>query len=171
MAGRRAAVAGASDYSYAKPSRRRVPRVVLPSLRQPLPRVSVIVDTSGSVRDDALAVAWTAVHGCLRALGIRRDLLTGYAADTQVHRLTGALPGQIALTGGGGTNMAFAIEAAIAARPAPDLVVVITDGLTPWPASRPRQHVIVALLATRVRRPVPPPWAQVVLLPDPATTP
>ncbi len=112
-----AAVAGAADYSYLRPSRRRVPRVVLPSLRRPVPRVAVVVDTSGSVNDEQLAAAWTEVHGCLRALSIRRDLLTVYAADTAVHRLTGPLSRQISLTGGGGTDMAGAIATVLAARP------------------------------------------------------
>lgn len=97
----------------------------------------------------------------LRSLGIRRDLLTVYAADTLVHRLSGPLRRQATLTGGG-TNMAQAIETVLAARPAPDLTVVITDGLTPWPHSRPRSDVIVALLPSPLARPAPPPWAHVV---------
>jgi predicted metal-dependent peptidase len=157
-----ATVAGAADYSYAHPPRRRVPRVVLPSLRRPLPRVAVIVDTSGSVDDDLLGLAWTEVHGCLRSLGVRRDLLTVYAADTVVHCLSGPLRRQATLTGGGGTDMAAAIEAVLAVRPAPDLAVVITDGLTPWPLTRPRRDVIVALLPSPLPRPKPPAWAHVV---------
>jgi predicted metal-dependent peptidase len=161
-----AAVAGAVDYSYSRPPRRRVPRVVLPSLRQPLPRVAVIVDTSGSVTDENLAAAWSEVHGCLRALGIRRDLLTVYAADTEVHKLTGPLTKRAALTGGGGTDMATAIEMVASMNPPADLAVVITDGLTPWPHARPSCHVIVCLLplpaglATHCAS--PPPWASVV---------
>ena len=161
-----AAVSGAMDYSYSRPPRRRVPGVVLPSLRRPLPRVAVIVDTSGSVDDEQLSAAWTEVHGCLRTLGIRRDLLTVYAADAAAHRLTGPPRRQIELTGGGGTDMAEAITTALATRPVPDLVVVITDGLTPWPAARPRRDVIVALLPAPFRRPAPPPWAHVVEVPQ-----
>jgi predicted metal-dependent peptidase len=157
-----AAVSGAADYSYARPPRRRVPQVVLPSLRRPVPRVAVIVDTSGSVTDDLLALAWTEVHGCLRSLGIRRDMLSVYAADVAAHRLSGPPRRQVALLGGGGTDMAEAIETVLAARPVPDLIVVITDGLTPWPAARPRREVIVALLPAAVGRPAPPSWAQVV---------
>lgn len=157
-----AAVSGATDYSYARPPRRRVPQVVLPSLQRPVPRVAVIVDTSGSVTDDLLTLAWTEVHGCLRSLGIRRDMLTVYAADVAVHRLTGPPRRQVALIGGGGTDMAVAIGTVLAARPMPNLVVVITDGLTPWPPAQPSREVVVALLPTAVPRPAPPSWAHVV---------
>ncbi len=156
-----AAVAGSADYSYAKPPRRQLPSVVLPSLRRPVPRVAIIVDTSGSVTDQHLRTAWTEVHGCVRALGIRRDMLTVYAADVDVHRITGGLTRQVALTGGGGTDMARAISEVSALRPRPDLVVVITDGLTRWP-HRPAPAVIVVLLPARVEPPAPPEWAQVI---------
>jgi predicted metal-dependent peptidase len=156
-----AAVAGSADYSYAKPPRRRLSRVVLPSLRRPLPRVAIIVDTSGSVTDQHLRTAWTEVHGCVRALGIRRDMLTVYAADVEVHRITGGLTRQVALTGGGGTDMARAIGEVAGRHPRPDLVVVITDGLTQWPP-RPAPSVIVVLLPTPLEPPAPPAWTQVI---------
>lgn len=166
-----AAVAGSADYSYSRPPRRRVPKVVLPTLRRPAPRVAIIVDTSGSMEDQQLRSAWTEVHGCLRTLGIRRDMLTVYAADAEVHRVTGPLARKIALIGGGGTDMAAALEHVTERRPRPDLVVVITDGLTGWPKTRPVPAVIVALVPSAVAQPdatakttMPdvPPWARVV---------
>jgi predicted metal-dependent peptidase len=161
-----AAVAGAVDYSYSRPPRRRLPRVVLPSLRQPLPRVAVIVDTSASVTEENLRAAWSEVHGCLRALGIRRDLLTVYAADVELHELSGSLTKRVALTGGGGTDMAAAIEVVAATNPPANMTVVITDGLTPWPPAQPRCQVIICLLplqtALAKHRPPTPPWAGVV---------
>jgi predicted metal-dependent peptidase len=156
-----AAVAGSADYSYAKPSRRHVPGVVLPSLLRPIPRVAIVIDTSGSVSADQLAVAWSEVHGCLRSLGIRRDMLTVYAADAEIHRITGRLTRRAGLAGGGGTDMAAAIEHVARARPRPDLIVVITDGLTRWPP-RPGPGVIVALLPGPATPPQPPSWAQVI---------
>lgn len=161
-----AAVAGASDYSYQRPPRRQVPRVVLPSMQRPLPRVVVIVDTSGSVREAALQRAWSEVHGCLRTLGVRRDLLTVFAADVEVRRLTGPPRRQMALLGGGGTNMATAIETALRSTARPDLVVVITDGFTPWPARKPSRPVIVALLPGHMSPPAPPGWARTIDIDD-----
>ena len=167
-----AAVSGASDYSYSRPPRRRVPGVVLPAMQRPLPRVAVIVDTSGSVSGDLLSLAWTEVHGCLRHLSVRRDLLAVYAADAAVRRLPGLPRRTATLTGGGGTDMAAAIGVAVSARPAPDLVIVITDGLTPWPPARPGRDVVVALLPlpddgatagfTSKARSLVPAWAHVV---------
>jgi hypothetical protein len=59
-----AVAGGATDYSYQRPGRRTSSlggAVVLPSLRRPLPRVAVIVDTSGSVSDRELGSALSEV--------------------------------------------------------------------------------------------------------------
>jgi hypothetical protein len=67
------------------------------------------------------------------------------------------------LTGGGGTDMRRGIADALDDRPTPDLVVVVTDGLTPWPETRPARPVVVALLDSGAgHRPAPPAWATVV---------
>ena len=140
-------------------------------MQRPLPRVAVIVDTSGSVGEVALQRAWSEVHGCLRTLGVRRDLLTVFAADVDVRRLTGPPRRQMALLGGGGTNMALAIETALQSLARPDLVVVITDGLTPWPVRKPSRPVIVALLPSTMKRPATPSWARTVEIDEAETDP
>jgi predicted metal-dependent peptidase len=161
-----AAVRGNADYSYQRPSRRRIPRVVLPAMQRPVPRVAIVIDTSGSVDDDQLVVAWTEVHGCLRRLGARRDLLSVYAADVDLHKLSGTPSKRIELLGGGGTDMGAAVETVLHASPKPDLVVVITDGFTPWPEKRPVRPIIVVLLPTEWGTPEPPPaWAKVIVIP------
>lgn len=60
------------DYSYGRPSRRSagLPGVVLPSLRRRPPRVSVIIDTSGSVSDAELGSALREVAAISRAVGV-----------------------------------------------------------------------------------------------------
>jgi hypothetical protein len=67
------------------------------------------------------------------------------------------------VTGTGGRH--GSISTALDASRVPDLVIVITDGFTPWPPSRPHREVIVALLPTQIPRPEPPAWARVVEIP------
>ena len=40
--------------------------------------------------------------------------------------------------------MRVGIEAALKMTPAPDLIVVVTDGETPWPIKKPKKPVIIA---------------------------
>lgn len=134
-------MAGAADYSYRKPSRRQsaVSGIVLPGLKQPLPRVAVIIDTSGSVSDAELEVAVAEVGGILQALGFREGV-TVLAVDAAV-QATGKVfsPKQVRhlLQGGGGTDMCVGINAAAKMRPKPQVVITITDGVTPWPNTPP----------------------------------
>lgn len=162
-----ARAAGRVDYTYRRPSRRApaVPGVILPSLRQPTPRVAVVVDTSASMSDDLLSRALAEVDGILRASGVRGEAVRVLACDHAVHtsrRVTSAR--QVELVGGGGTSMAVGIAEAASGRPPPEVIVVLTDGETPWPAAPPRRaSVVVGLLGARSRwAPEPPSWARVV---------
>ncbi|MER5633969.1 vWA domain-containing protein [Streptomyces nitrosporeus] len=147
----RSAASGAGageDYTYGRPSRRSasVPGAVLPSLRRMPPRVSVIVDTSGSVSDTELGSALLEVAAISRAVGGRRDLVTVLSCDAAtrvVHPLCRAEG--IPLVGGGGTDLRTGFARALRARPAPDVVVALTDGQTPWPDSRPPCRTVVGL--------------------------
>ncbi|MEQ4304156.1 VWA-like domain-containing protein [Plantactinospora sp. B6F1] len=165
------------DYTYGRPARRSasLPGVILPSLRRRPPRVSVVIDTSGSVSDAELGSALLEVAAIGRALGGRRDLVSVLSCDAAartVHRLCRAEG--IALLGGGGTDLRTGFAAALRTRPAPDVVVVLTDGQTPWPSTRPGCRTVVGLFprpaAARARREnnpgyvpdAPPDWARVV---------
>jgi predicted metal-dependent peptidase len=152
--------AGRVDYSYRRPSRRPVPNVILPSLVQPVPQVSVVLDTSGSM-DGMLSIAWTEVLGILRSLGSRRQALTVWAGDTDAS-LVRNVAARVQLIGGGGTDLRIGIGAALAARPRPDLLIVLTDGYTPWPAKPPAQPVIVGLVSNNAICQRPPSWARVI---------
>ena len=144
-------VAGAVDYSYRRPSRRQGQvgngKVVLPSLRRPVPSVAVVVDTSGSMSDTMLAQALAEISGILRGLG-QREGVTVLAVDTAVHVSKKVFDArQVQLAGGGGTDMREGIEAATKLRPQPQVCVVVTDGYTPWPDTPPRgMKTVVALV-------------------------
>ena len=159
--------AGAVDYSYRRPSRRAaaVGNVVLPALRRPVPEVAVVCDTSGSMSDDLLAASLAEVEGLLGALGLARSLRV-LACDTAVgpaRRVTSAR--QVELVGGGGTDMGAGIAAASALRPRPAVIVVLTDGYTPWPDASPRgSKVVVGLLGDEA--PDAPDWARAIRVPS-----
>lgn len=130
-----AVAAGRVDYSYRRLSRRRTGRVVLPGMVRPKPRVATIVDTSGSMGADDLAVAVAEVDGIARRAGVRGH-------DHQLLAVDAAAPDtpqpvrdarRLELTGGGGTDMRVGIAAALDLQPAPNVVVCLSDGYTPWP--------------------------------------
>nr|WP_244172557.1 VWA-like domain-containing protein [Streptomyces europaeiscabiei] len=165
------------DYSYGRPSRRSagVPGTVLPSLRRRPPHVSVIIDTSGSVSDTELGSALLEVAAISRAVGGRRDLVTVVPCDAAAriaHPLCRAEG--IPLLGGGGTNLRAGFAKALRSHPRPDVIVVLTDGQTPWPGSRPPCRTVVGLFQRHHRHTSwdeddpdyvpdsPPDWARVV---------
>lgn len=155
---------GRTDYTYTRPSRRQStsPRILLPGLRRPVPQVAVVVDTSGSVDDVLLGRALGEVDGALRGLGVTDSSVSVYSCDAAVHQVQRVRRAKDAkLAGGGGTDMRVGIRAASAQRPRPDLIVVFTDGDTPWPESPPPGSAVIAALLGRDRSHLPPtpPWA------------
>jgi len=138
------------DYSYGRPARRSasLPGVILPSLRRRPPRVAVVIDTSGSVSDAELGSALLEVASIGRAVGGRRDLVTVLPCDATarvVHPLCRAEG--IPLLGGGGTDMRTGYAQALRTTPRPDVVVILTDGQTPWPSVQPACRTVVGLFA------------------------
>ncbi|XVV17658.1 vWA domain-containing protein [Actinoplanes sp. CA-131856] len=159
--------AGTVDYTYQRPSRRgaAVPRVVLPSLRRPMPRVAVVVDTSGSMGDEELQAVLGEVAGILRAVGIGRERVAVLACDADVHAVRRvASVGEVTLEGGGGTDMRVGIEQALQVPQRPHIVIVLTDGHTPWPGAAPGQARVVAGLVGE-DPPDPPRWIESIRIP------
>ena len=161
-------IAGMVDYSYRRPSRRRVPGVVLPSMTEPVPTVAVVIDTSGSMSTAQLDAAWTEVQGAIRAVGIRRELVTVLMNDVAVEVVDTPGATRVELSGGGGTDLRNGIDHAMGLRPRPGIVVVLTDGFTPWPHTPPPCRLIVGLIHDGERANVPqarvPPWATSVTI-------
>ena len=61
--------------------------------------------------------------------------------------------------------MRVGIAAANAARPAPHVVVVLTDGDTPWPERPTRSHLVCAIIGGVQGRGGTPAWASTVHVP------
>ena len=164
-----ATIGGAVDYSYRRPSRRAgtVPGVILPALRQPSVEVAVVCDTSASVSDELLSQAVAEIDGLLRATGTRSVRVL--ACDDAVHTVSRVTHGRdVTLVGGGGTDLGVGMAAAMSQRPAPQVLIVLTDGFTPWPDHAPPADVIVGLLSSEADRIPglqavdPPQWARAI---------
>jgi predicted metal-dependent peptidase len=166
-------VAGMVDYSYRRPSRRAesTPSVIMPTLVRPIPDVAIVCDTSGSMSGDLLGRVLAEVEGLLQRVGLRGTNVRVLTCDAQVHSVKRvSRASQIELLGGGGTDMGEGIAQALALKPRPSIIVVLTDGFTPWPTEAPRRvKVIVGLMEGRPgmgpwmhRIPAPPSWAKVV---------
>jgi predicted metal-dependent peptidase len=81
------------------------------------------------------------------------------AAVQAVSRVRSAA--DVRLGGGGGTDMVLGIAAAVASRPRPDLVVLLTDGETEWPPAPTPVPLIAVVMGRAWERELPPtpPWA------------
>ncbi|MBT9258150.1 MAG: hypothetical protein KM310_00125 [Clostridiales bacterium] len=159
--GRARVVAGVDDYSYTRPPRRRVAgNIVFPAMIRREMTLAVIVDTSGSVEDQQLAQARREVLELARHFG-KVTVLDADAAVQQIREVRAGQAASLTFRGGGGTDMALAIEAAAKLRPRPDVIIVLTDGYTPWP-DRPLGIATIAVLYRKTM--AVPQWIRQVII-------
>ncbi len=151
--------AGQVYHSWRRPNRRAPSGLLLPTLRAPKITVDLIIDTSGSMGDGDLAAALAETRAVLRRTTARVRVLCCDAASSTPREVRSI--SEVTLTGGGGTDMRVGIDAALAARPPGDVLVVMTDGGTPWPAHRLGVPLIVALIGTHAVDSAPA-WAKTV---------
>lgn len=129
-------MAGSGRFSYRRPSRRPSHGgTIRPRSFAPVPRITVIIDTSASMMREELSLG----------LGLVSKVLNGLRLRDGVHVITGDTesawakqvfdPSKIELRGGGGTDMGKIIQECADDKPAerPSLIIVVTDGGTPWP--------------------------------------
>lgn len=158
---------GATDYTMSRPSRRDYPDIVMPSLVDPMPRVAVVIDTSGSIGQQEVEKALTETGKILTSIGSREGI-TAISCDAQVHNVQRVLKEtQIKLHGGGGTDMGRGIAAAAKLRPRVDICIVITDGYTPWPDRPPSGMKVIIALSVPHNNHATPKWAKTIVLKEP----
>ncbi len=155
---------------------RRHPRVevtagryaLYPGFVSPVPTLAFVRDTSGSMSMGMLGQASSEVVAIAKRLGIRGRELVVLDTDATVHarREFRGVDSLVEIAGRGGTDMAVGIAAALALKPKPSVIVVATDGLTPWPTVRPSVPVVACLIgrdAPSMAETVPD-WATVVVV-------
>ena len=137
----------------------------------------MVIDTSGSVSDAELGSAILEVAAIARAVGGGRDLVTVLPCDAAARVAYPLCRAEgIPLVGGGGTDLRTGFAKALRTSPRPDVIVVLTDGQTPWPDLRPPCRTVVGLFprknTTRTSNEddpayvpdTPPEWARVVVI-------
>ena len=170
-----ATVLGRRDYVYTRPSRRQSAmrignhEIILPSMRKPAPpAIAIIVDTSGSIGNDEITLFLSEVDGIVKANGISQGVTVipcdADIGEIQKLRSRGAIT-TLKLTGGGGTDMGVGIAAAGKLRPTPKIVIVLTDGFTPWPTSLPKGvETLIVCLTAEESLSTTPNWAKTILI-------
>jgi len=157
---------GASDYSFMHSDDRRSDGdLILPKMITYKPEVAAIVDTSGSISKSELIEMMTEVHGVVKHLAQRISVTAYDAAPHETHKVSDmATLKNLPLSGGGGTDMGGALTYSATLRPRPNIVIVYTDGETPWLDTPPRGTQVIVVLTSRSRVGLDsvPEWARVL---------
>lgn len=130
------------DETWAKRNRR-FSSVYLPSVQRPqVGPVVLIGDTSGSITDEDLRkIGGTAISIMEEVQPVRIHVLWADAAIAGEQEFDAGDHVDLQPRGGGGTDMR--VPLARAADFDPVLVVLVTDGLTPWPTEPPDYNLVV----------------------------
>ena len=152
-------LAGAVDFSYRRISRSYMARRIIlgagtpisPGMHRPVPEVAVVADVSGSMgigEGSPLERALSEVRGVVKSLGVPVRAFACDAAVGPCQRIFSKADVSRLNTGHGGTDMRIGITAAAEARPAPGVIVILSDGETLWPEAdeMPRAEVVVVLI-------------------------
>lgn len=151
------------DPSWSRPNKRFVPHNVFLPAACPEPHMGRIVlgiDTSGSISDREMAEAEGHLNRIMEACHPERvDVIY---CDTQVGSVDtydiNDLPAKFKNpSGGGGTNLCRMFDWVEENGETPDVMIVITDGYTPYPDSEPG-YPVIWVMTTEVN----PPWGRII---------
>lgn len=137
---------------------------VLPGMFQPIPKITVAVDTSGSIGPDQLALAIREMRGVFMQLGC--ETIEFMSVDCAIHETKPVRSWKEAaklMKGGGGTSFHPVFEY-FETHSAPDLLIIATDGHGPAPATPPGYSVVWLLVGNGSQCPVK--WGHAVTVED-----
>lgn len=131
-----AVVRGRQNYTYRRVSRRLTGgEFVFPGMVNYLPKISLAIDTSGSMGNEDYQKALNEVEGLVKEVSKGKDSLSVFSVDTRVGDVRPVSSvRKIRLQGGGGTQMAVAwrFVKEQPQRAQPDMLVLCTDGYIDW---------------------------------------
>ena len=152
---------GTGDWTYTRPPRRPDDGpIIRPGTNRPTAHIAVVIDTSGSMTRKDHQQALSETQAILKQ-AVPGQAIHVYSYDTEAHTAQTVFnTSQIQLVGGGGTDMSAAIETAAETKPRPAIIIVITDGYTDWPPTRPpaNHSTVIAVLTDPDTHHAVPPW-------------
>jgi len=131
-------------------------KALFPHHFTPRPNVGVVFDTSGSMGSgpgSPLYEGLVGVQGICKKLQATVHFCSVDSAAGEIQAVTDIKRAK--LTGGGGTDMRVGVEAFEKAKLPLDVVVVLTDGYTPWPDHSPKKFTLVAAIVGSGREQTP----------------
>jgi predicted metal-dependent peptidase len=155
---------GHDDTSYRRPSRRQsVGGAIRTGPVTIVPRVLMIVDSSGSMSQRDLGLALGLIGKVLNGFRLRDGVrvMVGDSAVQSVEKVFD--PKKLEIKGGGGTEMDTLLVEAAKATPRPQLIIVATDGCTSWPALTIGIPVVACLTQDTTAANVPT-WIRTIVL-------
>lgn len=118
--------------------------LVMPVTRTKKPEVGVVVDSSGSMMGEPIQKAVATVSSLLAKLGKRIYIFSCDVVPSKVQQISTIK--MFDMSGGGGTDMRVGL--AQADKLPIDMIVLITDGETPWPDKPPKHDLIICHVQT-----------------------
>ncbi len=137
---------GDGKYSYRRPSRRpSTGGMIRPRSFQVIPKIKILIDTSGSMGKTDFMRGMGLVAKCLSSLPCRDgiNVVTGDTREAWAGKVFDH--SKIELCGGGGTDMDKILTSLDELDDKTDLIICITDGITPWPQKKLKTPIVVCL--------------------------
>lgn len=141
-------IQGDTTQTFQKPPRRSPPGIILPKKIARKVVAAFYIDTSGSISDEEIHQGIAEVKAALRTS--LADLTVSFV-DTQVYSTIRAGNGSFKgpkKVQRGGTDMRECFTHANDLRPRPNLIIVMTDGFTPWPEEALRDTRTIVVMTT-----------------------
>lgn len=158
-------VRGDKNTTYRRLSRQSIVSncaVIKPNTYDVVPTVVVVCDTSGSMGSGSASRLERALSECESIIKSQKVHALFLDCDANVYGKAQEIKSlrTAKVSGGGGTDMRVGVLAAKNTKPKPDIIVLLTDGDTPWPTAGDVQgiKVITGICNESDRMSSVPPW-------------
>lgn len=126
---------GRDDYSYKRISRRRAgSEYIFPGMVSYVPTLRFAIDTSGSMSEEEYRNVLSEAEGVIRSTHAKLEVCCVDTEASQVFKANNVKDITKRLTGGGGTDMAAAVNQVCSEprKKRPDVLIIATDGCFSW---------------------------------------